>query len=88
MPLDPRQTEELFLTAAQSLLAMVVLANLRFGLWEATLLFGLFAVQFVVPSTAVRLWLSVGYLVTAAAYVAGGRTRRAVWELLRIGWRV
>jgi len=86
MPLDGRQVEELFLTAAQSVLAIVILANLRFGLGEALLLLGLFALQFVFPMTQVRLWLAWGYLALAATYLLSASFRRSLGDLLRDGW--
>ncbi|MBI4598034.1 MAG: sodium:calcium antiporter [Candidatus Omnitrophica bacterium] len=87
MALDARQCEEIFLTAAQSLLALVVLANMSFGLWEALLLFALFALQFAFPTPEVRAWLAVGYVVIALGYLATPRFRRSVVELFRFGWR-
>jgi cation:H+ antiporter len=45
LPLDTRQNEEFFLTAAQSLLGIALLLRLRFGLVSALTLAGLFAVQ-------------------------------------------
>jgi cation:H+ antiporter len=47
LPLDTRQTEEVLLTAAQSLFGVAVLANLSLELMEAFLLAGLFLAQFV-----------------------------------------
>jgi len=44
--LDARQTEEFILTAAQTVLGLALLLDLRFKVWEAVLLFLLFAVQF------------------------------------------
>ncbi len=41
--LDARQTEEFILTVAQTLLGLAVLIDLRFAVWEAIDLFGLFA---------------------------------------------
>jgi cation:H+ antiporter len=70
LPLDERQTEEFLLTSAQALLAFAVLADLRFGRWEALAVFGLFALQFPFPTTDVRLAFSVAYLVAAAALLA------------------
>ena len=86
MMLDSRQVEEIFLTAAQSLLGLVVLANLRFGLGEAALLLGLFLLQFLFPTPAVRLWLGYGYLVIALGYVANRASRRSLVALLRASW--
>lgn len=87
MHLDARQVEEIFLTAAQSLLALIVLANLSFGLWEALLLLGLFALQFVFPTTQVRLILAWSYIGIAAAYLMNSGVRRGVLDLFRLGWR-
>ena len=87
MHLDGRQCEEMFLTAAQSFLALVVLANLSFGLNEALLLGFLFLLQFVFPTPEVRVWLAVSYLGIAAAYGASPRARQAFADLFRLGWR-
>jgi cation:H+ antiporter len=65
LPLDDRQTEEFLLTSAQALLAFAVLADRRFGLWEAVAIFGLFVVQFPFPTTDVRLVFSAVYIVVA-----------------------
>jgi cation:H+ antiporter len=65
LPLDERQTEEFLLTSAQALLAFAVLADRRFGLWEALAVFGLFALQFPFPTTDVRLAFSAAYIVVA-----------------------
>jgi cation:H+ antiporter len=87
MHLDHRQAEEMFLTAAQSLLALVVLANLSFGLGEAILLLALFVLQFVFPTPEIRMWLGYGYLVIAAIYLIAPSHRRALGDVLRYGWR-
>ena len=65
LPLDDRQTEEFLLTSAQALLAFAVLADRRFGLWEAVAIFGLFVVQFPFPTTDVRLVFSAVYIAVA-----------------------
>lgn len=49
IPMGNFQMSELLLTAAQSLLAVVLLASLELTLGGALLLFGLFAGQFVLP---------------------------------------
>ena len=87
MHLDARQVEELFLTAAQSLLALIVLANLSFGLWEALLLLGLFTLQFVFPTTAIRIILAWSYIGIAVGYLLHPGVRRGVLDLFRLGWR-
>lgn len=73
LPLDDRQTEEFLLTSAQALLAFAVLADRRFGLWEAVAVFGLFVVQFPFPTTDVRLVFSAVYIVVALALLAHRR---------------
>ncbi len=73
LPLDDRQTEEFLLTSAQALLAFAVLADRRFGLWEAAAIFGLFAIQFPFPTTDVRLVFSAAYIIVALALLAHRR---------------
>ena len=63
MPLDARQDQEILLTAAQSIFAVVVLMNLNLSLWEAGGLFTLFAAQFVYPE--IRVEVSILYIVLA-----------------------
>ena len=55
MPMDRLQLHEIFLTAAQSLLAIVLLATLRFSVPAAILLFGLFIGQLIVPHVVTRI---------------------------------
>ena len=87
MPLDDRQTEEMFLTASQSLLGLVMLANLRFGLGEALLLLSFFLLQFVFPASSARILIAWGYLITACAYLFNHRFRRSLVDLFRFGLR-
>jgi cation:H+ antiporter len=61
LPLDSRQREEVFLTAAQSLFAVVLLLDLRLSVIGAGILFILFIVQAAVPE--IRLIVSIIYLV-------------------------
>jgi cation:H+ antiporter len=64
LPLDGRQREEVLLTAAQSLFAVLMLLDLRLSLWGAGMIFGLFAIQFVFPDS--RVEVSIAYLVLSA----------------------
>ncbi len=50
IPMGSFQMHEILLTAAQSLLAVVLLANLRLSIGQGMLLFGLFIGQFVAPT--------------------------------------
>jgi cation:H+ antiporter len=63
LPLDERQTEELLLTSAQSLLATLLICDLDFSRVEAVLLAALFGVQLFFPSTEVRYAFAVLYIV-------------------------
>lgn len=86
MPLDGRQTEEILLTIAQSLLAVVILANWRFGVWEGLLLAGMFVAQLVIPLPWVRLGFSIAYLLITLGYLATKSSRRALRDLFLKGW--
>ena len=66
LPLDTRQTEELFLTSAQSLFALILIANFDLSLKESLVLLATFLLQLFFPSTEVRV-------VMAGVYVAPRR---------------
>jgi cation:H+ antiporter len=69
MVLDQRQVEEMFLTAAQSLFAVAVLANLSFTLLEATVIFLLFSTQLFFPDPQFRFYYSIFYVLLAVGLV-------------------
>jgi len=80
LPLDERQTEELILTSAQSLLATVLIVDLRFGRAEALLLAALFLAQFMFTSTEVRYFFVALYLILAVVFlITGGPERRRMF---------
>ena len=84
LPLDARQNEEMFLTAAQSVFAVAVVLSLSLSLREAALLFGLFAVTFVVSSTEVRMAAAVVYLVLTVGMIFMERSEiGAIWRSAR-----
>jgi cation:H+ antiporter len=92
LPIVARQREELFLTAAQSVFAVAILANLSLTLKVAGMLFALFWAQFVIGAVVPASWhgvelvvVGVVYLVLAAGYFLGHR--RAMPNLLRDGLR-
>jgi cation:H+ antiporter len=92
LPVEPRQREELLLTAAQSVFAVATLASLSISPREAGLLLGLFFAQFVVGGLVPARWhgvervaVSIVYLVLAAFLIA--QDRRKLAALLRDGFR-
>ncbi|MET0628040.1 MAG: sodium:proton exchanger [Acidimicrobiia bacterium] len=92
LPLDSLQREELFLTAAQSVFAIAVLANRSMSVREAWMLFGLFMFQFVLggvlPADLAeyeRIAVGVLYLVLAAFFLF--RERAVLRPLVHDGLR-
>jgi len=65
MQMDARQVEEILLTAAQSLFAVIVIANFTFSLGEALLLLVLFVSQLFFVSPEIRYLYSLVYFVLA-----------------------
>jgi len=85
LPLDGRQTEEFLLTSAQALLAFAILADRRFGPWDAAAIFGLFVLQFPFPTTDVRLVFSAVYIAVALGLLV--RKRRYLPGIFASIWR-
>ena len=84
LPLDSRQVEEIFLTAAQSVFALAVLLSLSISLKEAGALAGLFLVQFAVQAQTVRIGIAVLYLALALIVFWQQRHEaRAIWRWWR-----
>jgi cation:H+ antiporter len=90
LPLDSLQREELFLTAAQSVFAIAVLANRSLSVREAWMLFVLFIAQFVLGGVLPdslrvleRIGLGVVYLVLAACFLI--QQRSSLKPLVRDG---
>ena len=79
LPLDGRQTEELLLTSAQSLLATVLVCQLRLTRVEAVVLAALFLVQLVFPDPAVRVAFCALYGVILAGLLVHSPERRAAF---------
>ena len=73
LPLDDRQALEILLTAAQSAFAVALLIGLTLSVRQAVPLFALFALQFAIPISAVRIVMSVVYLVLTAGIVVAKR---------------
>ena len=94
LPLDARQHEEFFLTAAQSLFGLSLLLRLRLGLWGAIALALLFSAQVGLafgyrddgPMTIQTLtWLGWGYLALGAIILASNG--KQLIEIFRTAFR-
>ena len=86
LPLDSRQTEELVLTSAQSLLAVVIISNLQFTRKEALGLVVLFLGQLIYPDPRMRWGFTGAYLALAAGLLFFGPVeRRAALRSLLLG---
>jgi cation:H+ antiporter len=82
MPLVSRQQHELWLTAAQSLFAVVLISEFAIERWEALALLIPFVAQLLLPANIagfdVRMAFTVLYGVAAAALMLDVRRRRAL----------
>jgi cation:H+ antiporter len=94
LPLDTTQRLELFVTGAQTLFAIAVLASRSISVREAYMLLGMFVVQFVLQGAfqnnvdadhASRLIVGIAYLVLAGALLS--RQLGSMRHLLRDGFR-
>ncbi|MGH9010564.1 MAG: sodium:proton exchanger [Acidimicrobiia bacterium] len=92
LPIIARQREEVFLTAAQSLFAVVTLINLSMSLREAAALFTLFWAQFITGAVVPADWHGTELVLFGLAYLALAGwglvgSRREVPKLLHDGFR-
>jgi cation:H+ antiporter len=92
LPIAGNQAGELLLTAAQSLFAVAMLANLRMSLAEAWWIFGLFWVQFLASLVGGQRFHDEVLLVTSIVYLVAGvallwRHRSEAARLVRDGFR-
>jgi cation:H+ antiporter len=92
LPIAGDQRLELLLTAAQSLFAVALIANLRMSVREAWWIFGLFFVQFLVSVFAGERHHDQVLIATSAVYLVVGawlliQHRSAVARLVRDGFR-
>jgi cation:H+ antiporter len=69
---DAHQELEILLTISQSLLGMVLLANMQFAWWEALAIFTLWGVQFVFSASDPALANPIKQIVTAIYFVWAG----------------
>lgn len=88
LPFDGEQRTEILITILQSVLGVLILANLRFSYWEATLLFTLWFAQFLRPGLRDEIsWIYAiwSVLIVAHSFVDSERLRvfRVFRDLLR-----
>jgi cation:H+ antiporter len=85
MPLVPRQQHEIWLTAAQSLFAIMLIADGTMRHWEAFALLGTFVAQLLLPPMIgpvdVRMAFTFGYLAAALFLVREPRRRHSLLAL-------
>jgi cation:H+ antiporter len=88
IPFDAYHREEILLTILQSLLGMVLLVDMKYTWWEATILFVLWFVQFVVPSSrAAMVWVYGALILGGIAQVFLGKRRLAAFPAFAAEWR-
>jgi cation:H+ antiporter len=81
LPLDPRQQAEVYLTAAQSLYALILILDLQLHLLGATSLLGLFLVQLIWPDTRdvmTLVYLGLTVVVLIGSWKRMGRAFRGL----------
>ena len=86
-PLDIAQRNELALTLLQTMLGVLLLANMEFDWIDATALFVLWAVQFTLPQLRIEVMVAYGVwaLVLVIGFVVKGQPLRApayFWQTL------
>lgn len=86
LPLDDRQREEIFLTAAQSAFAIAVFMNLRMARKEAIALFVLFATQLFITNEGARIIYAAAYTVLCIGILIA--TRRQIPQTVGDAWAV
>ena len=87
-PLDIAQRNELALTLLQTMLGVLLLANMEFDWMDATALFVLWAVQFTLPQLRIEVMVAYGVwaLVLVIGFVLKGQPLRApayFWQTVR-----
>lgn len=88
LPLDARQRDEIFLTAAQSAFAIAVFANLKMSRVEAAALFLLFATQLFITNEHARVLYGMAYAGLCLVLLAWNwrdlpRTARDAFAIMR-----
>jgi len=82
LPFDGEQRQEILITILQSILGVLVLSNMRFAFWEATLLFVLWFAQFLDP--ALRSEIAIVYAIWAGMLVLDSFADPTRWRAQRL----
>lgn len=84
---DARQSEEIFLTGAQSLFAVAILVSLSMNRWEALVLAALFVTQFAFTDSTIRTGYAAVYCVIALAVLVRDIPHmREFFSAVKEGW--
>jgi cation:H+ antiporter len=91
IPLDAEQQTELLLTLAQALLGALFLLEMKLQWWEATGLFILWFVQFILsPIPGIHHYFTYAYFAWAAADIAlivAGRRQATAFKCFAVMWK-
>jgi cation:H+ antiporter len=79
--LDELQKNEILLTAAQSLFALVMILDMKFKIIDAILLFILFTAQLIIPD--IRLQVSIAYIILSFIFLLRLITSKQVRNALK-----
>lgn len=80
IPFDGMHRHEILLTVVQSLLGLLLLADLTFSWWEAAIVFVLWFVQFVVPGLRLQIvYVYLGLTALVLLEILVGRRRAKVF---------
>ena len=78
----------MFLTAAQSFLALIIIMDLKFSWRGAVLLAVLFITQLMLPYATVRYAYAIAYMVIAIVMLINSRVlRNGIRHTFRMLWR-
>jgi cation:H+ antiporter len=102
IPFDKQQELEILMTLGQSLIGMLFLINMELAWWEASVLFGLFVIQFglsPIPqgpgllgflATHIHAWVTYAYLAWSGVEIVrmiAGKRHPEAFRLFAVMWR-
>lgn len=87
MPLDARQAEEILLTSAQSLFALLLISDLAFSLWDGAAICLLFLTQLFFTTATARMYYSGLYFLFGAVLLVTRPSLRTGLKQILNGWR-